>query len=74
MSQKQISPLGEYRIKNFKVTVEHSNERLADFPDEAVMSVTYNGRQWQPLSFTRDEAEKVVRALSDHFGFGVEEK
>lgn len=68
---RDISPIGLYRIENFSVSVRKSDERLADFPDEAVLDVTYNGRQFTPLSFTEEEARKVVVALSEHFGFNM---
>ena len=52
----------EYRIKNFAVEVKSA--RYRDFHGEITLSITHNGRQWNAINLSPEEARKVVTALS----------
>ena len=53
------------REKNFSIEIEP--EPHGDYKDEIKISVTDNGHQWYSWSLSKQEAEKVVKALKDHF-------
>ena len=56
----------EYRIKNFAVEVKSA--RYRDFDGEITLSITHNGRQWNSINLSPEEARKVVTALSEAVG------
>lgn len=68
MPKTDLAPSTQHRIDNFRAWAEPQTERLADFPDEAVLCITWNGFQSTRLSLSKVEAGKVVLALVDHFG------
>jgi len=71
MPKTDLAPSTQHRIDKFRAWAEPQTERLADFPDEAVLCITWNGFQSTRLSLSKAEAEKVVIALADHFGEGI---
>lgn len=71
MPNHDLAPSTQHRIDNFRAWVEPQTERLADFPDEAVLCITWNGFQSTRLSLSKAEAAKVVIALAGHFSEDV---
>ena len=49
----------ERREKNFQIEIESTGE--------ITLSITRNGHQWYSWSLSKQEAEKVVKVLKDHF-------
>lgn len=68
MASPDVAPSTQHRINNFCAWVEPQTERLEEFPDEAVLCITWNGFQSTRLSLSKAEAAKVVIALANHFG------
>ncbi len=66
MDADELEDMRNIRRKNFRVKVV-KNKRWPDFPDERIVSFTFNGNQWTTTSFNRDEAAKVVAALRKAF-------
>lgn len=54
--------LREYRKENFMVKIEPSRYS----PWQISLSVTFNGFQWESLSFYPDELAKVIAALQSY--------
>ena len=50
-----------------KFSIEINPEPDGDYNDEITVSITYNGYYWYSWSLSKQEAEKVVMALKDHF-------
>ncbi len=63
-AKKEKKMSKECREKNFQIEI--GPEPHGDYMDEIILSFTHNGDQWYSWSFSKQEAEKVVKALKDH--------
>lgn len=60
---KYWKAMKEDKEKNFEVQIESTDA----FVGEIMLRITHNGHQWHGWSLTKQEAEKIIQALKDHF-------
>lgn len=64
--------LKQSRDEKFKVVIELESDTWQLYPDEAHVSLTYNGYRWHRFNLNEREARLLVVALKKHFGRIVE--
>ena len=67
-AQANDEKMRQYRKNRFAVRVLEQQEDMKDFPSEKRVEITYNGRQWMPWALSKEEAEKVVKAIQEAYG------
>ncbi len=64
ISPEQKRQMAAYRRKNFAVTVEQP--KRPNFEEDILLSITFNGYQWQVLGFENlAELRQVKKAITD---------
>lgn len=56
----------QIRKENFAIEIELS--QFPTTPTESLVSVTLNGKNWQTIRLTQEEAIQMIDALKKHFG------
>lgn len=64
--EKAMADVRALRRKKFAVKVNPIHGGRPEMPGAFLLSTTTNGRQWNSLSLTPDEAIKVCAALMAH--------
>ena len=62
----------KYRAEEAIVEVKDAHPQES-MPGVAVLKVAANGRQFDHVSLTRDEAIKAIRLLREHFNLGADD-